>query len=335
MGLIVGTIGKHGYRPPLIHRILKPRITGDSINGLGEKQPRAPRPIYHWIGIPGVKVAFHRVQAFFYWRDARIPYFRERLEECYANLGKPRAPIAGEHVEDTPENWTRRIKEFALANEADEVGITEIRPEWIYEGFEVKQKWIIVLGVTESYDKVATAPDHESNKEVLDQYNRGHRAGIKLADWLRGQGWDAECHKGFLGSPVAMIPAAIAAGFGELGKHGSIINRKHGPRIRLGYVITDLPLVADRPDELNVDDFCKSCKLCTRECPPQAIFSDKQWVRGDYKWYVSFDKCVPFFNDTFGCNICIKVCPFSRPGVSAPLFEKIRKRRANSPPPAP
>jgi epoxyqueuosine reductase len=325
MGIVVGSIGKNGYKPPLIHRILKPRITGDEVNGLGEKEWRRPRFIYHWVA-KAPRVAFYWLQAFFYWRDMRISYFRERLEEGFANMAKPRAPVAPERVEDTAENWVQRIREFSLANEADEVGFTELKQEWVYEGFEIKQKWIIVLGVTEGYQAVASAPAHESNREVLDQYNRGHRAAMKLADWLREQGWAAECHQAFIASPVAMIPAAIAAGFGELGKHGSIINRKHGPRIRLGYVITDLPLVAGKPDELHVDDFCLNCKLCTRECPPDAIFSDKQLVRGVEKWYVSFDKCVPYFNDTFGCNICIKVCPFSRPGVSAPLFDKIKKR---------
>lgn len=326
MGLIVGTLNEDGYQPPLIHRLLKPRVKGDTINGLGEHTVRRPRFIYHWVAkVP--RVAFYRVQALFYWRDLRIPYFRKRVEEAFANLAKPRAPIAPQRVEDKPENWVRRIRDFALANEADEVGFAEIQPEWIYEGFEIREKWIIVLGVTEGYEAVAKAPAHESNMEVLDQYNRGHRAAMKLADWLRGQGWGAQCHQAFLASPVAMIPPAIAAGFGELGKHGSIISRKHGPRIRLGYVLTDVPLIAGRPEELHVDDFCASCKLCTRACPPQAIFPQKQWVRGVRKWYVSFDKCVPYFNDTFGCNICIKVCPFSRPGVSAPLFEKIRKRR--------
>ena len=79
--------------------------------------------------------------------------------------------------------------------------------------------------------------------------------------------------------------------------------------------------------ELFVDDFCMSCKLCTRECPTDAIHSEKQWVRGVKKWYVSFDKCIPYFNDTFGCNICIRACPFSLPDVSVPLFEKLKRRR--------
>ena len=47
-----------------------------------------------------------------------------------------------------------------------------------------------------------------------------------------------------------MIPPAIAAGLGQLGKHGSIINRKLGANFRLALVLTDAPLVADRPDAL-------------------------------------------------------------------------------------
>lgn len=59
MDLIVGKLDEQGYKLPLLSTILKPRVTGDSINGLGEKGFRAPEPVYHWVGIPGVRVAFH------------------------------------------------------------------------------------------------------------------------------------------------------------------------------------------------------------------------------------------------------------------------------------
>jgi len=88
-----------------------------------------------------------------------------------------------------------------------------------------------------------------------------------------------------------------------------------------------LPLIADEPDTFALDDFCLTCRLCTAECPPDAIFVEKQVVRGEVKWYVDFDKCVPYFNETFGCGICIAVCPWSRPGVAPRLAEKITKRR--------
>ena len=49
-------------------------------------------------------------------------------------------------------------------------------------------------------------------------------------------------------------------------------------------------------------------------------------VRGVEKWYVDFDKCLPFFNQTRGCAICIAVCPWSRPGVGLNLAAKLARR---------
>jgi len=50
-------------------------------------------------------------------------------------------------------------------------------------------------------------------------------------------------------------------------------------------------------------------------------------VRGFEKWYVDFDKCIPYFNETHGCGICIAVCPWSRPGAAPRLAEKISRRK--------
>jgi hypothetical protein len=63
------------------------------------------------------------------------------------------------------------------------------------------------------------------------------------------------------------------------------------------------------------------------ECPPQAIFDDKQWVRGEHKWYVDFDKWVPCFNEARGCGVCLAACPWSKPGVSESLTVKMLRKR--------
>jgi epoxyqueuosine reductase len=47
----------------------------------------------------------------------------------------------------------------------------------------------------------------------------------------------------------------------------------------------------------------------------------KSLVCGSGKWYVDFDKCLPYFNQTMGCGICIAVCP-SRSGVARNLVAK-------------
>ncbi len=125
-----------------------------------------------------------------------------------------------------------------------------------------------------------------------------------------------------------VINGVDEAGLGELGKHGSMINDVWGASFRLAAVTTDLPLVPDAPREFGVDDFCTRCQVCVRLCPPDAIYDDKQLVRGARKWYVDFDKCIPYFNDTVGCGICIAECPWSLPGVAPRLVQKLLRRRA-------
>ena len=163
--------------------------------------------------------------------------------------------------------------------------------------------------------------------EVGRQYTRAARSANSLRNFIREQGWPAESFPGPRADALLMIPAAIAAGLGELGKHGSIINRTHGASFRLAAVSTDMPLLADEPDVFGADDFCHNCRLCTDACPPDAIAEQKQLVRGDEKWYVDFDRCIPYFAETKGCAICIARCPWSRPGVADNLLVKMAQRR--------
>ncbi|MBI3434470.1 MAG: 4Fe-4S dicluster domain-containing protein [Proteobacteria bacterium] len=243
-----------------------------------------------------------------------------------------REPVAPVVVENTAQAWSAKVKEFARAHEADLVGIVRLDPLWVYDRYEATEPWLIVLGVAMDYDHLSTAPAIAAGIEVMEKYNRGTRAARKLANWIHAQGYHADAHGGPLAGPVSLVPAALAAGFGELGKHGSIINRELGSSFRLAAVRTDMPLVVDQPDMFGADDFCTSCQLCTNACPPQAIFEDKQVVRGDQKWYVDFDKCIGYFHETYGCAICIAVCPWSRPGVAKNLAQKMTRRaiRRNS-----
>ncbi|HTW90029.1 MAG TPA: 4Fe-4S dicluster domain-containing protein [Candidatus Binataceae bacterium] len=325
LGILLGKRTARGYRPSLIYRLLKPRISGNTINGLGEEKRRRASPIYHWaeLGFP-----HKRVWRLFLLLEMRSRKMTREVREALRQRRTPPTPIARERAQDAPANWAARVKQFALDNEADLVGITPLNPDWVFEPCSISEPWVIVLGVKMDYEQLATAPEAPSGIEVLRQYNRGHRAATKLSSWIRSQGWNARGFGVPFATPLVMIPAAIAAGLGELGKHGSLINRELGSSFRLAYVLTDLPLVADRPDHFGVDEFCTNCRLCTAQCPPQAIYDSKQMVRGDFKWYVDFDKCVPYFNDTYGCGICLAACPWSRPGVAVSLAEKMTRKLA-------
>ncbi|MEJ0061598.1 MAG: hypothetical protein WDM79_19430 [Terricaulis sp.] len=98
------------------------------------------------------------MQQLFYTRMINEPVFHQRIEDRRANINKPMDPPAETKVEDTPENWSRQIKAFSLANEADMVGIARVRPEWVYEGFEVKLPWIIMQGVVQDYGQDRDRP---------------------------------------------------------------------------------------------------------------------------------------------------------------------------------
>ena len=78
-----------------------------------------------------------------------------------------------------------------------------------------------------------------------------------------------------------------------------------------------MPLVPTSPIRFGADEFCSNCQVCTQSCPPGAIASNKQMVRGVERWYVNFDKCIPYFAEAASCGICIAECPWTRP-VGAP-----------------
>jgi epoxyqueuosine reductase len=326
MGLIRGEVVEGGYKPSFLYRILKPKnITGNEINGVGESKLRRPSPIYHWFGI--LKVPFNRVYPILMISDLFHKMAMKHIKKSVKIGKQPYVPVAANKIEKNPEAWSDAIKQYALQNGTDLVGIKLMNPDWVFEGFEIKEKWIIVLGFQMDYSELSKLPEPDGGIEVLRVYANGQEASWNLANWLRTCGWDAKGFCGPMASPVSLVPAALAAGFGELGKHGSIINRTLGSNLRLGYVLTDIPLSEDKEDAFEADDFCTRCQVCTRACPPQAIEAEKQLVRGLEKWQVDFDKCLPYFNDTIGCGICIAVCPWSRPGVAPNLTKKLLRRK--------
>jgi len=324
-----------------------PPVSGNTVNGLGEQEPRPPSPFFwhepryhdfgamqgYTIGIMyGLEDADEIRKAFCINENFRPGTESGKAsDEQFIHRGPDPVEVASEQVQRPASEWSRLLKDFALANHADVVGIAEMRPEWIFEGFEIDERYVIVMGVAHDYTEIAQAPSAPGNNraivEIGRQYTRAARAAAELSNYIRGQGYGTTCFPGPTAQALLMIPAAIEAGLGELGKHGSLINRTLGASFRLSAVTTDMPLETDQPDIFGGDEFCLRCRVCTEACPPDAIYEQKQWVRGERKWYVDFDKCIPYFAETRGCGICIAVCPWSLPGVADKLVVKMAKLR--------
>jgi len=304
-----------------------PAVSGNAINGVGEEARRRPTPVY-WH--PPETIPHGPLQTWFYQRTGGADEtLAEARRDRQRAIDEPLAPVAEARRELDAGDWTAGAKRAAAECGADDVGVALMRAEYVFEGHEVPHyRWMILIAVEHAYEAMAAAPSMRTLVEVTRQYARGTRAAKGLANWFRRQGQDAFPYGGPMAGSFVLIPAAIEAGLGELGKHGSMIHRRLGSNFRLACVLTNAPLVADARDDFGAADFCVNCRVCSDACPPEAIGHEKTLVRGERRWYVDFDKCLPYFNEAASCAICLAVCPFSRPGVGANLVGKLTARRA-------
>ncbi len=111
---------------------------------------------------------------------------------------------------------------------------------------------------------------------------------------------------------------AVAAGLGWQGKSLLVITPKFGPRVRLVTVLTDLPLVADKP----LKNRCGTCTACQEACPAQAIkgaSTASHYQSRDEALH--FTRCMTKVTTEFArlpmvehpiCGVCVAVCPWGR-----------------------
>ena len=313
------------FNPDPAQMALRPAISGNDINGLGETSKRRPKLVY-WSPDPD-DIPHGRMQRWFYTVNRDDPRLSETRVWRQQILDAPLSEVAVNRADRDPGAWTSALDRFVEDGHCEMTGVAEMRPDWVFEGHDVAFRRIVVVGVQHDFERISEAPDVPAGAEVLRQYGRAAAACKAVASWLREEGWDAEPVTGPMTGAVALIPPALACGFGELGKHGSIINPELGASFRLSAVLTDAPFAPTPPRDFDIDAFCENCRVCQDACPPEALFDTKQTVRGEHKWYVDFDRCLPFFNQTNGCAICIAVCPWSRPGVGLNLAAKLERRR--------
>ena len=301
------------------------RITGNEVNGWATRNgtsrgrsfggPTAPSPIPTSCFTSTRKTPDNE-------RIAEARKLREKQQQV------PYSEIADPPVEKPAAEWAEAVKAQGLEIGADDAGITLFKPEWVYNDRDVPQgKWAIVLAFSHDYDNLKLAPNEDTYIEVMVQYARAGMTAKLLANWIREQGYFAEAKMGPNTEDVLMIPPAIEAGLGELGKHGSMIHRKLGANFRLSMVLTTCRWWRTAATSSAATISVRVARSAPVACPPNAISPDKQVVNGETKWYVDFDKCLPYFIDDKTCGICLAVCPWSRPGIADNLVVKMARRR--------
>lgn len=301
------------------------RVSGNVVNGVGETAPRRPSPFF-WHSPD--QHPWGDLQIVARQSSRKCPGCNEAFQGAYTYPDL--IAIAATRSEATRQELTEEVKRFALSHEADEVGIAAMEPNYVFENYRIDHPYVVILALAHNYERLREVPSDETNGvgvcDVGDQYSRGTRSSYALANWIRVQGYHADPYPGPMAGALLLIPPAIAAGLGELGKHGSLISPRFGAGVRLAGVTTDMPLVPTAPQRFGADEFCATCQVCTQSCPPGAISPAKQMVRGVERWYVDFDKCIPYFAEAASCGICIAECPWTRPSARPKLLATMARR---------
>lgn len=302
----------------------KPPVSGNKINGLGLREKTRAKRVFHALGRPDFPWA--GMNAFFLmsgtWKIVMNAIsYRWTMRRSAGPVAKNQLKISD------PAEASRQLKEKAREFGAGVVGITELVPEDTYEDVDLKYRYAICIGTPMIREEMIHVPHARAGEEVQRSYGEVMLTAIKLAEYIRAMGWPAYAYGDPRSTDLLQIPLAVRAGIGQLGKHGSAICKEYGSNFRLSTVVTDIPLQIDQPVDIGVDDLCMGCRRCTTDCPPGAISDKKQWVRGEHRWYVDFDKCVPYFSATYGCAICIEVCPWSEPDRGPKLSQMLLAKR--------
>ncbi|EGK14394.1 tRNA epoxyqueuosine(34) reductase QueG [Psychrobacter sanguinis] len=203
-----------------------------------------------------------------------------------------------------------------------------------------------ILSVRMDYLEAAPKPrriedNHRPNHAIIARYARGRdyhktmRSRLKqlaqkietmLPQW---QHLDVNADQPFVfrpfsdSAPIFERPLADAAGLGWTGKHTLLINKQSGSFFVLGELFLSLELPDDKP----VTPHCGSCSACIDICPTKAII-------GPYK--LKADACISYLtiehdgvieekyrkaigNRVFGCDDCQLICPWNRYANLSPI----------------
>ncbi|MFQ6079805.1 MAG: hypothetical protein ACE5NJ_11835, partial [Thermodesulfobacteriota bacterium] len=184
-----------------------------------------------------------------------------------------------------PEEATERIKGFARHLGADLVGVCRVDARWAYShrgeiffgnwddwGKEIPPPLPFGVVMAEEMDAelVRGAPHTPSVVESGVNYAKGAYISTILANFIAHLGYPAIAHH-LRHYDLVLVPMAVDAGLGELGRFGYLITEEFGPRVRLSAVTTSLPLVPDIPVDLGVQKFCARCLKCANTCPSASI----------------------------------------------------------------
>ena len=228
--------------------------------------------------------------------------------------------------------YTEQLKDFIGSVGADLVGITDVEslrglrtdPEELLDSFS----HVISVGVRvpkSVFDTILDKPTpiysvvYQTINRVLDEIAYKTSRYLQKNDYssLPIPASQIVDHENWYGA-ISHKAVARMAGLGWQGKNLLLITPQFGSRVRLVTILTDAPLIIDKP----IKNRCGACTECKDACPVGAIkgvVTEDRYRNRNEALY--FDRCVSKLTKEFAqlpdidaaiCGICIKVCPYGK-----------------------
>jgi ferredoxin len=265
-----------------------------------------------------------------------LRWFRRAKEPTYAAIAKfltycgaydqseinsAKAPIP-----EDPAILSRHIKSLGYFMKADVMGICRLPQAAIYshdlQGNPIRSdlyQFAIVIVSSKDYPTIKASSGHDwiVNSLSFQSYLQSAIIAHSIANYIRGLGYAASAEHGIDRYQVLIPPLLLWAGIGEVSRCGIILNPFLGMDYKGAAVLTNLPLLPDKPVDFGLQDFCQNCKICAEACPAGAIpKGDKVMYNGYMTWKLDEQRCASYFignQKGIGCISCTKACPWTRP----------------------
>lgn len=172
----------------------------------------------------------------------------------------------------TREENTREVERIGLANGIDAIGIADLKslgglrtyPKQLLKGYRYGVSLVVGMDKFDAYDMEV---EGEISFPIL------RAASELIAHHIRKKGYKAKVidpddpveQRGplYYKGPLSLKAVANAAGLGWIGKSALFVSHEFGPRVNLGAVITDMPMIAGKPCR----NRCGRCVSCAKACP--------------------------------------------------------------------
>ncbi len=120
------------------------------------------------------------------------------------------------------------------------------------------------------------------------------------------------------GEELPQKTLATLSGLGWIGRSTLLVSPSFGPRMRLGTLLTDMPLTTDTPV---VQSQCEDCRACVDACPVDAIKGNPWSQTTPRSELLDVSTCFEYLwseKAALGrrrtCGVCLKICPVGKEG---------------------